>query len=434
MAFWKYVGTVPLAYPQRGIVASPGEVYSFGSEGAPVEPVTAQGLKPTVVNWVSDPGPMTANSESSEFPNLSAIYAPAFGLTGITAGNLQNWRRALARVRSGVGDAKVLCIGDSITTGIGSTSGATNPTITAYPSKLATLLNNVNIPAARGLGVPPTIYGPQPDSRWTVGAGWTKQSFGFGSGAIFQSPASATGTLVYADTVLADRYDVYYLKFTDGVASFNAQATGGASTPIPANGASSIAKITLSAASAATTNTVTFSWGAGNGGYVLGVEPWLSTTPKVRVANAGVGGSKSSDWQLSPIDFGSIPSIKAYAPDLTLILLGSNDMAQTGTTTAQTVANIAALITAAKVSGDVAVLSVPPINPAYVINADGQPYVTSQIAADAIARSAVSIDIFGRLGPYSTALGLGFTADNQHPSDTGYWDIAELLFRALTTV
>lgn len=81
MAFWRFTGPAPEAYPQRGIIANPGEVYSFGYEGPPVEPVTDQGVTPTVSYWVSDPGPATANSVTSTalaLPDSTRILAKRY--------------------------------------------------------------------------------------------------------------------------------------------------------------------------------------------------------------------------------------------------------------------------------------------------------------------------------------------------------------------
>jgi hypothetical protein len=68
VAFWKFIGTTAQAFPEHAIVASPGEVYSFGAEGPPPAPIssnTDNGAAPANAAsalWVSDSGPTTAAS------------------------------------------------------------------------------------------------------------------------------------------------------------------------------------------------------------------------------------------------------------------------------------------------------------------------------------------------------------------------------------
>ena len=66
-------------------------------------------------------------------------------------GNLKKWRNALTRVRTGAGNARVLCLGDSTTFGAYSNGGADTGDLTtnSYPALLAGLFNSAGINAHR---------------------------------------------------------------------------------------------------------------------------------------------------------------------------------------------------------------------------------------------------------------------------------------------
>jgi hypothetical protein len=75
--------------------------------------------------------------------NLSATAGGAPNVAGaLTVSSLPHWRMALAKQRDGQKDAKILCVGDSITEGYGDTTTTTNLYADAYPARLVTLLKN----------------------------------------------------------------------------------------------------------------------------------------------------------------------------------------------------------------------------------------------------------------------------------------------------
>jgi hypothetical protein len=76
VAFWKYIGAAAQTFPEHGITANPGEVFSFGSEGPPPAPQVNSESAPLPLAsalWAADNGPATANAVSDEIPNL---YSP----------------------------------------------------------------------------------------------------------------------------------------------------------------------------------------------------------------------------------------------------------------------------------------------------------------------------------------------------------------------
>lgn len=350
-------------------------------------------------------------------------------ISGLDLSHLGKWVRAKARVYAGTQDAKILCIGDSGTEGAGSSTISTFPERSAWPARMAALLTAGGLPAASGLGVPRYNTILQADNRWTIGTGWLP-SGGMGIlNACAYTASSPASPLVYADpTILADSFDVYYLTNT-GLGTLNITATGSSVVNQSANAAGSVQKVTVTAASAATTNTCSIS-GTGNV-YVVGVEPFLSTTKKVRIGNVAAGGTSANTWALATGGtFAGDKVIQAYAPDLTFIGLGLNDatVASPTNTLMTNLTTIRGFVT----TGDVAFITWIPSN-------DGArtPYEPGYIAGIAATFGPTNavFDYYTRVGSYANALALGLSAgDNLHPSDLGYYDIGQWAARGLLSV
>ena len=285
---------------------------------------------------------------------------------------------------------KILCVGDSTTWGIGSTLFSTFPNTGSWPTRLSSLLNSYHAPSQIGLGVPNT-YGT--DNRWTLGAGWANYNLGWGgdgstNGASFVS--STGGTLTYTPGSTQgtyDKFDMYYLPAT-GNGTVTATATGGSAVVQSTNAANGVAKVTVTAASAGTGNALAMVNSAG-ATWITGVEPWLSTASKIRVANAGVTASTTSQWTIDAT-WGGVPHIKLYAPDLTIISLGIND-AGSAVATSTVIANLKTLITATQVSGDVIVMSFPPSGPTSSAWTNYQVY--EPLYPDAYAKMCQSLNL-----------------------------------------
>jgi lysophospholipase L1-like esterase len=409
-------GTIALAYKSQAtpITISQGAtqlVYGNGISlyiaATPAPNVSnATGTLP-VANGGFPAGPVGTSSSSAltDLSNNTALLLP-------------HWRKALANVRDGVSNARVLYVGDSTSSGIGSSLASSFPYLGSTSHRMAQLLNSSITPAVDGLGVPPSVLSGNPDNRWNPGTGWTQAlSFGAGNGAAYEASSTA-GNLVYTPSVNCDGFYLYYLQ-GGGLGTLKATATGGSQATINTNGASSTLRSALiSAGSASSSNTLTITNITANS-YVVGVEPVLSSASQVLVGNAGVGSSTTTGWTLSPSSFGGIPLIKAVSPDLTIISLGINDAgASTSASTVQT--NLQALITAGQVSGDVIIETWPP--------SSGSPYTTYEplylpvISSLAATNNIPVMDIYGRLGQTYNA---SFMHDNLHPNDEGYWDWAQ---------
>lgn len=324
---------------------------------------------------------------------------------GLSLTDFPKFRKAIARVRSNGGDAKVLCAGDS-TVAYNNTG--------SWPSVLTKMLNGTGAAFAQGLAVPP--YLPiSNDSRWTTSGSWpTSRGAGFGNQAGYYGN-NTNGNLVFADpTVLADRFDVYYVD-NPGMGTGTFTATGGSATPIVAGSTYTIKKATISAGAASKTNTLTVTANAA-GFYVLAVEPWLSTVSTVRVGNAGVSTTAGSDW-VAGDPFGGLNAIQAYAPDLTIVSLGVNDGVN-GASAATYLAQMQLIATAARVSGDVIfVTPIPSQGPSQ------EATLEPQYRAALLGSGLPVIDTYEHLGSFAAYNALGYMLDGRHPNAAGHADL-----------
>jgi hypothetical protein len=337
---------------------------------------------------------------------------------GFTAKNLPKWQKALARVRDNVGDAKIMALGDSQFFGVGSTLWTTFPCTGSPMARMQALF------AERGLSSSHGFITPGSDQRWTVAGNWTVTLFGIGSLAAYTSAVSA-GTLVCTDTRTTwDRCDVYYMQ-GPGLGTIACTATGGSTVnAVGANAASTVQKVTCSAATPATSNTISMVPTVAQC-YIVGVDFFLNGVSKIRIGNGGVG-TVGVQQHVTPSQFttwGTVPVCTAYAPDLTIIGLGVNDRGASRTT-AQFQADMVTLITALKAMGsDVIIASEMPAQSAP--NSTNEGAYNTAMSELATTYSAPYYAYCERCQSFATYNSGGFAFDGLHQNNLGYWDWAQ---------
>lgn len=361
----------------------------------------------------------------------------------LTSSRLSNWQAAVSDVYSGTADAKLLCVGDSTTAGVG-VSGGYQHLPGCYPWQLANALDALGITATPGLSVP----GPNSsntNAMFSLGSGWKYggsdgQPLAWGRNSCYRATSSSIGNLVFTPTngVEYDSFDIYYVK-SPGNGELSVSISGGGATVIDTDGAQGITKTTVTAA-ASTSHVVTMTRGAfaSEPIHVVGVEPYLSTKKRVRVGNAGVGSSNAYDWARNSAGTGAAvwdarSAIKAYAPDLTIISLGLND-ARDSRTVGDWLTDMGEVIAAAQVSGDV--LIIPPFPVGEGASSVRKTLVPTYISA--IRRvNLPAVNIAARWGgDYTNSMmeeaGLR-NGDGVHLSAAGYADLAKVVASLLAS-
>lgn len=357
-------------------------------------------------------GTLTADRKTSALASLGMANAP----------QLKKWRAALAKVRAGTSNAKLLCVGDSTTAGYSSVTN-TSVRLKSYPAQLATFLTGRGITAGSqsfwGTNLLPGGLAAN-DSRVTS-SGWSAAPIGTPGGGI---TATSAATLAFTPAGSVDTFDIYYI----GVGVFSAAIDAGGATN---STGSQVQKMTVTAT--AGTHTLNLAWVSGTA-YVLGVDAYNSATKQVSVWNLGNYGSTSVGWAINSNAWDHSKIIPTnYQPDLSIICLGINDMG-TGVPLATSQASLQTLISACQQTGDV--ILVNPV-PSQVTAARPQTILdaySTMLAGLATANGCAFVDLAGRFESYTVSNGLGFMADGLHPSSAGYCDKAQAFLHMISNV
>jgi lysophospholipase L1-like esterase len=356
-------------------------------------------------------------------------YARAQGSFNIGPTSTRKIRKALAKVRTNSGTAKILCLGDSTTWG-STSSGSPIPSTTGYPARLRDMLNTYYAPARTGLAIPTSFLSSTSiDTRWGLGAGWIKSATGFANNAGYKGSATSA-PLTFTTTTNADAFDVYYSRNT-GLGSIGLSVDGGAVTTVSTAGSASV-QVARVTATAGVGHVLSIAQTGGDV-FIFGVEPILTTESSIRVGNAGIPSSTTTQWKSDTNPTNSLSVVRAYAPDLTLLMLGIND-AGAAVTAATWLTNVTLIAAAAAASGDVILMSVVPSNPASA----NDPVLEAQYADQGRALAASAgygfIDVFERFGSYAISNAAGWMNDGAHPTDQGYSDMASAVFATLRSL
>lgn len=373
---------------------------------------------------------MPSNSPlSSSFPPNVFNYAPQ---------QLKKWRAALASVKTGVANARILCIGDSTTFGAysnGTGSGAWNAL--NYPAQLAARFNSAGINAHSNswMGAGRTITDQLPfDSRMTTTSDWTVFTpQGIGGFIPCSQSVTGTGYLSFTPTVNVSTFNIFYVQTTTA-RSFNWNINGGSNTNVSTlNATTGLAVATATGTLGANTLNIQYSSGS-NYIYINGIEAYDNSKKWVSVINAGWRGSTASSWNQSASLYNPIPAISVVAPNLTLINLSINDW-NAGTAISTYIANIQAVITAALATGDVILVTANPSQTPFSGDATQsaqQQYVTALYGL-AASNNLVLIDLFSRWGTWTSSNSLGMNYDNLHPNQLGYNDMAQFIANVIVS-
>lgn len=352
---------------------------------------------------------------------------------GVQGASLTRWRACRGKLRLALlSTCKAAFVGDSKTAGAGAGTGA-QYLIGAFPlsrpSRLAALLT------VNGLSVrTDSWFGSAGNASIANVLTYDPRRSGFsgwGGGAVsLGGPALASGNTNpgnFQPSRPVDRVSVFYK-----------QSSGGGQFTV-AKGAESFAFNAANATNAIIRGEVIFTTKSAEpivvtrtgGGYVdlVGEIAWDSATPAIEIANFGVYGVKTAYQADTTSAWSPRSALAAYAPDLTVVNLGTNDLNATGTTPlGDYLTALQQIVTTAKVSGD-CILEWPSIA--------ATTYGSDAVRAswrDAVAGLAMSNgcgfqDDEALLGGRTTATTMVTTADGIHEQAWAYDIEAQPLLR-----
>ena len=360
----------------------------------------------------------------------AATAAPGgvLGRPGFAVSDLPVWSAAVRTMQAGGREARLLCIGDSVTQGFGGVAGGwtMNGRAGAWPERLAQMMSVRGLPASAasvaGAGAADGAsggYGAY-DPRVTLGAGWGVNALTGMGGKLFSGAATSGGGWSFQPDGPVDRFDLWAVTNTalgvmtvetDGVVRASVNTTKAASMEV------------TTVAFPETNGPVTVRWASGGAVFVAGGVAWRSDVRRARVINVGWGGAKVADWTTTDQPYRAYGSIPAAAADLSVVCLTINDW-NAGTAVATYKAGLGSLVDRCLTTGDVLLMTGCPSDPAQ----GKASYAAQGAIRDAVFEVAATRGLAAPID--GTALfGGGFASglmfDAVHPDAAGQARIAE---------
>lgn len=350
---------------------------------------------------------------------------------------------AIARVQNSTGNAKIAFVGDSNTAGSYSGPALAHLRSFSYPTKSSVYLSSLfgvtgveetvmgdgGIKSTGGTSATYTGYDPRVTFAGGFDLGVTGTYSTVGGTPFVSNTIGAVLTFTPVSTAI-DSFDVYYFTDTSGTSKGGLDINGGTSTPLSTNSVVGIGKTTITGTVGANTLHIT---ATATDLRIAGIVAYNSTIKSLQVINMGWSGASSADWHNPGFTYNPELALAAIAPDLTVINLGINDL-QLGLSLSTLSTNLQALITTAKLSGDV-ILVVPfPSDTAFNGNTTAirQSTMRSNIQSVAATNSCRLTDLVSFFTDYTTANSKGYAANGLHPNMTGYLKMAELVSNTVT--
>lgn len=360
----------------------------------------------------------------------AATAAPGgvLGRPGFAVSDLPVWSAAVRTMQAGGREARLLCIGDSVTQGYGGVSGGWTPDVRAgaWPARLAQMMSGRGLPASAasvaGAGAADGAsggYGTY-DPRVTLGAGWGVNALTGMGGKLFSGAAASAGAWSFQPDAPVDRFDLWAVTNTalgvmtvetDGVVRASVNTTKPASMEV------------ATVAFPETSGPVTVRWASGGAVFIAGGVAWRSDVRRARVINAGWGGARVADWITTDQPYRAYGSIPAAAPDLSVVCLTINDW-NAGTAVATYKAGLGALVDRCLTTGDMLLMTGCPSDPAqgkasYAAQGAIRDAAFEVAAAKGLATPIDGTALFG--GGFAS----GLMFDAVHPNAAGQARIAE---------
>lgn len=350
---------------------------------------------------------------------------------------LPKWRAALASVNAGAGNARLLCLGDSTTFGVGSNGSTSTGDMKplAWPTQMMKMLNSAGTNAhansfmGSGTGAGGSNANDTNDARVVMGSGWSHASATFITiGGAMYTCSSATSALSFTPTVPVDTFNIFYYRLASA-GTFGYDINGAGSGTQSTAGASGFLTKTITGTLGL--NTLNLNYSSGNALYIAGVEAYDSSKKSVSVINGGLPAVTTLLYNTNNgIYSPAYGAIAALAPNLTVISLGLNDL-NTGKLLGTSIVNTQAIITAAQAVGDVALATFNPGQITGSFTAQNQAAYTAAMANLAANNNIPFIDNYSRQQSYVVNSANGLIVDSLHLNGAGYFDYAAGIYNSI---
>lgn len=371
----------------------------------------------------TDMGPAISNG--SAWVLLNQVGASFPYVTNLKRTNTNRWRAARGKVMAGVSNARLLCVGNSITAGefaTGSASG-NNLASKSYPTQLAQLMTaqGLNSSWQSWIGGQNFTDFNAADSRIVMG-GWVNGGLGTFGGNSLLLPQLTGPLMSFTPTTQVDTVILLGVRSQHSTVNVAVDGGGTLTTFDPFTGASGAISIsTPIALGSLGSHAIQLSAPtAANNIFMDGMIAYNSAVPEVTVLRGGWIGALISAFNSSTSTWPYTDGVKAVAPDLSLIAVTRNDCTN-GTPIASFIGNYQILINACIASGDVILVIEPMGNVAPAIYAQ---YVQAVYALAAsnncpVVDFTLLWDLYGSI--------TNWYADGIHPNGFGYADMARSL-------
>lgn len=374
--------------------------------------------------------------------SIGGVTAAAMARLGVpvpmvesqTAANLLSWASARSKVRAGAADAaRIAFIGDSKTMGAGAGSGAQG-TVGAFarsrPARIAASLAASGLVmradawfGAAGLAAVSDVLAY--DTRRSGFSGWGGGVVSLGGAALYTANTNP-GSFTPSQPV--NRVSLFFPQ-VPGAATFSV-AKGAESFPVNSGGSNAFvrAEITFSTKDAAP---ITITRTGGGNLNITGMVAWDGAIPGVEIANMGIYGATSALQAGNSSPWSPLSALVTYAPHLTIVNLGTNDLFQNVPMTTW-LGNVRAIATQARASGSVILAwpSIAGVSPSYGADAVRAQW-RAALRGLAAELGCLFVDDEALLGGRAAAQANGASADGVHETAWAYDLQASAIVRAI---
>lgn len=356
---------------------------------------------------------------SATLAALSRVGAAPASMVNVSPATMLLWRTAQAKLKAGVVSAiRIACVGDSKTAGAGAGTGSQRMDGAfpkAWPTQMAAMFAADGFVirdswfGTAGMQSPAAIAAYDPRRSGFTGWGGGETSLG---GPTLATNNSNIGSFQVSRPV--DRASVFVRISTGG--GVLRVAKGNESFTINTVGAEAFlrSEFVFTTKSA---DPIQVSWASGGYVSVAGTVAWDSGLPGVEVGNFSIYGTTSVTQAGTSKACSPLNALAAYAPNLTFIKLGTNDV-NTGVALAVWEANIRAIVARAKLTGSVVLIwpSIGGASPAFGSDAVRTMWRARALQI-ALNMGAIFFDEEALLGGRAGANASGALPDNVHAAE-----------------